>query len=363
MFIWVLTSASVYGQGMPVPPTKLAKGCFRDSTITYDGKGNLSAKRLFLHNDKGFLEVEFFYRWRGGTWWEDGITTFGYDRRGNVIEIIKERTSQYDCSLGEYSIFSYDKLNRMTSNTFHRGNGQYWEKEKEATYTHDSTGNVVESVLRMWREDLTIVKMAHTYDSVGNETHSIGLKRIGNDWENSSQKSVIYDRGGNKVEEISQVWRDGTWNNYSRNQYLYDWNGNQIEEVQLTWSMGDWKNLGRLVTTYDLHGNANRVLHHSWNGSDWYVQFDVQRHYGCMPFGKSGYRELKLWPNPSVGELNIRVEGKYQPSSVTVIAMNGQRMLQQPFTPKLNVETLATGSYIVEVVAGSNIHRAQFIKK
>jgi hypothetical protein len=364
--IWIFATSSMLGQSQLLPHSKLAKGCFRDSTLTYSGNGDISAKRVFHTNQSGLLESEYFYKWRGSAWVEDGIVRFVYDRRGNVIEIMKERTGQYDCSLGEYSVFTFDKFNRMTSNTYHRGSGQYWEKENETSYTYDSIGRIAESVLRMWNEDLTIFKTVHTYDSVGKEVYSLGQKWNGSVWEVSRQRIFEYDRFRNKVEELVQNWHDGAWKNSSKTQFSYDANGNQIEEIEFNWSMNQWRHFLRVITTYDNHNNPYIQLRQNWGNNGWKTMWDVHRYFNCSPlekFGAGSNQSLKIWPNPTSGELNVSLDGIEQPLWVTVMAMNGQRVLQQSFTSTMNTEALEAGSYVIEVMTGSTIHRAQFVKK
>jgi|GEM_PF-3389515 len=364
--IWIFATSSVFGQSQLLPHSKLAEGCFRDSTLTYTGNGDISAKRVFHTNQSGLLESEYFYQWKGGTWVAEGLTTFVYDQKGNVIEIMKERPSLYDCSQGEYAVFTYDKLNRMNSNTYHRGSSQYWEKENETSYTYDSIGRIAESVLRMWNEDLIIGKKVHAYDSVGNEASWIWQKWNGSGWELSAQQIFEYDSLSNKVEELVQELRDGVWKNDSKKQFSYDANGNQIEKVEFNWIMNEWRPFLRVITTHDNHNNPYKQLHQDWNNNTWTTVWDVHRYFNCIPFGKAGSgdnRSLKIWPNPSSGELNVSLDGIEQPLWVTVMAMNGQRVLQQSFTSTMNTEALEAGSYVIEVMTGSTIHRAQFVKK
>ena len=361
-FIWILTNVLAYGQ-MPVPLTKLTKGCFRDSTLTYDGKGNLSAKRLFLHNELGHLQREVLYLWRSGNWQEDKVSNYKYDRLGNMIEILVEKSSLSVCTQSERSVFGYDDLNRLITNAYYKGYGNYWEAEEDVSYSYDATGNIKETLRIFHYDNSNKYKTLHTYDSVGHEIYSLSMKLIGNDWRKIGQKTFYYDNDGRNTAEVTQTLDDSDFKYASKFHYVYDTKGNQIEKIELTWTMGAWKNLSRTMTSYDSHGNAHKVIHSYWNSDKWIVRSDVHRHYNCRSLGKGENMRLELWPNPSLGELNISVYGIEQPLWVTVIAMNGQRVLQQSFTSKLNVETLEAGSYIIEVMTGSTIHRAQFVKK
>ena len=80
--------------------------------------------------------------------------------------------------------------------------------------------------------------------------------------------------------------------------------------------------------------------------------------------------ELSIFPNPASATLNIQVEGLSAESNITISIYNqiGQQVLTAQQTPhgaslltQLDVQTLASGIYLVQVQQGSNLVRKKLI--
>ena len=68
-----------------------------------------------------------------------------------------------------------------------------------------------------------------------------------------------------------------------------------------------------------------------------------------------------IYPNPATGQLNIKIEGE-APESISVMDINGNRVMQTKFANQLDVSTLARGVYFVELSSGTALSRTRFVK-
>ncbi len=60
--------------------------------------------------------------------------------------------------------------------------------------------------------------------------------------------------------------------------------------------------------------------------------------------------DVDIFPNPTKGMLHLRCNGpQTEHLTITLYDMHGKRMLQQDFTPSLNVEALSAGVYLLQI--------------
>lgn len=73
-------------------------------------------------------------------------------------------------------------------------------------------------------------------------------------------------------------------------------------------------------------------------------------------------RNVTIYPNPATNELNI-VMDKTIAESITVYDASGRKVIEQPFTNKLNIAGLAKGAYTLQLKVNSKPVRKTFTKQ
>lgn len=70
---------------------------------------------------------------------------------------------------------------------------------------------------------------------------------------------------------------------------------------------------------------------------------------------------LRLYPNPTTGTLHLQADG-FTPDVITIYDLSGQKLREEKYYPTINIQTLSTGFYFIEVRAGENVVRKRFVK-
>lgn len=70
---------------------------------------------------------------------------------------------------------------------------------------------------------------------------------------------------------------------------------------------------------------------------------------------------LTIYPNPASTQLNIKADGR-QPDAVIMYNVSGQKIYSGKFEPVIDIATLASGVYFIEVKTGNDIWRHRFVK-
>ena len=73
-------------------------------------------------------------------------------------------------------------------------------------------------------------------------------------------------------------------------------------------------------------------------------------------------QQISLYPNPTTNQIVIQ-SGDFNPELVTIYDLNGQCINQAKFVNHVDVSSLSTGVYFVEIKKGSDILRAKLVKE
>ncbi len=71
--------------------------------------------------------------------------------------------------------------------------------------------------------------------------------------------------------------------------------------------------------------------------------------------------EIRLFPNPTNTILNIQTEN-FNPLFITISDINGRKISEQKYAPQIDVSTLTSGIYFIELKGNDAIARKRFVK-
>lgn len=135
---------------------------------------------------------------------------------------------------------------------------------------HDvASGCLIDSTVVNLQSGALSIKWYYTHDTQGNLVESVWQNRVGNAWVNHQRTTMTYDAQGNMTQSLQQNWDNGSWVNAYRHTYTYNAQGNETERVGQVWESGSWGNDLRYVSTYSGQGNITQETRYSWNGSTW----------------------------------------------------------------------------------------------
>ncbi|HKR03016.1 MAG TPA: T9SS type A sorting domain-containing protein [Bacteroidia bacterium] len=88
-----------------------------------------------------------------------------------------------------------------------------------------------------------------------------------------------------------------------------------------------------------------------------------------LPVGISGYsptnQEFSVFPNPANGEIKINNE-ELKIKEITIVDVEGRKVLQQKISKQqtiINIKSLLSGIYILEIESGNNPYRLKLVKQ
>ena len=166
----------------------------------------------------------------------------------------------------------YDINNNLTSETYKKWNGGYWENYMRYSYVYDVNENLS---IEVWQfGDSTswcyLNLFTTTYDANNNRTNTSTQEWVFNSWRNWMLNSAIYDTSNNMTSELTQYWHDSIWMNGSHKSFTYDANNNLTVCLYLYWHDSIWINNYLNTSTYDANNNLISTLYQiSINGDPW----------------------------------------------------------------------------------------------
>lgn len=288
-------------------------------------------------------------------------------------------------------------------------------------YTNDSNGNPTTTVRWEYDENNMVrvmnEKTLNTYDSNGNVTEEIGQEydTTSVTWINYEKHSYTYDSNNNMTGEVNNYWDTQTsaWANNDQTSYTYDANNNETERITMIWDFqaSAFNNNSRKTIAWNTNDDETLIEEYSWTGSAWDKNFrttftylsggekdaeldewsvDNGANWTPVDAGNPSQEEKRVWiyttivtsvpsfdkmdnivsvyPNPSTGLVSISMGENFKDGLVTINVYNifGQLIYNSNTIGannliSLNLETLASGSYILEISNESNISTEKLI--
>ena len=118
----------------------------------------------------------------------------------------------------------------------------------------------------------------------------------------------------------------------------------------------------RGTADFNLSAAVNNLTSASPNSPDrFYVKYDSNILLGLEDniMGKS----FVIYPNPATSVLNIKLSDNAEINTIVITDLSGKKILEQNGNLKtINIENLATGMYVLEVVSGDNKMVEKFVK-
>jgi len=237
----------VYNQaGQVLETTIIGDGIISVFEIVYDNLGRktkeispIDGESVFIYNNAGFVQTQ-----------TDALnhsTHFEYDFYGNIIKQTLLNSS--------YSLYTYDALNRKTSEKFHDNVTGVLTTLETASYSHIGTDSIVTSVMHI-DTGLTATTIERC-DFEGNLLEKTAP--------NGAIYTYMYENGRLMSENH---------NNFSTIDYVYDAWGNVIQQTSSFDSTGDAETL----YIYDKAGNmtSQRVKNNHAGEADSYARTDFE---------------------------------------------------------------------------------------
>ena len=223
-------------------------------------------------------------------------------------------------------------------------------------------------------------KNIYDYDSRGYERLRISYRwdNATSDWIKSGKTEYTHDDNGNLTMDIRYNWDNATtdWIKFNKNECTYDNNGNQTMWIRYNWDNAttDWIKTFKNEYTYNLSYSKEELIlpysfnypynnmltelkTYSWNGTDWNnptveTYYWSSREITGISEAKEIKRNIKVYPNPTKGELRID-NGEMISGDVEILDVVG-RVVFRSEENTMDISHLAAGIYFLKT-AGKTV--------
>lgn len=320
-------------------------------------------RTTYSYDEYDYYLVEELTECKLESGWKDWyLVHYDYDFSGNVLEI--------------YALNAFE--------------GDSWEDDSRASYSYEN-GELSEVVYQYWDGNDWVNDVKEVYNYNGEVSTVLYWDWNGTNW--TSDELYTYTRNGNTIELVMQYMQGGAWQNESRYVFTLDYDENILEITIEAWvNNALWQFMENFVYHYEggvyvsmtvhfgpygdpdyrcdfSYENGNAVhgeyKHRMANGQYEPVDGEIEMAYGFNYDKKTFYGSVvemtyfdvtqvdenvqaanfKVYPVPAENEIQIQAEG-FQKAEI--YSLTGQKLMES-LQPKMNVEALASGLYMVKV--------------
>ncbi|WP_310559923.1 T9SS type A sorting domain-containing protein [Flavobacterium sp.] len=249
----------------------------------------------------------------------------------------------------------------------------------------------------------------------------------GTQWDNEYRETLTYNANNRVTTDVTEKWDGTQWVNETKTVFTFTTNNKILNQKSATWDVFNnlWVQDGN-KSDYEWDATGNKTIetmYNSYNGSTYQSKneytYDTAKLMSSFahpfkdktgfdylfedaPFvnkalGYTGYlydtatttytstdrtlynytsaitlgiekveiadKVITVYPNPTKDFLNIKTASNTTVDKITVSDLMGKKVLEQNKTNQLNVQNLAKGMYVLQILVGDNKETRKFIKE
>ena len=378
---------------------------FSRTTNTYDGSGYLittlgeslfpvqvnSTLTTYTNNPDGTVNQQLEQAWNAGTlaWDNTARNTYTYNADKSVSQEIAEIWNSGTMA---------------------------WENADRYTYTYDGSGRPLTSLTEVWlASDWVNSELStNTYDGSGYLINGLDQNwdTGSNLWVNNTQSNLTYDGQGRLFQIVSQIWdtNSSVWGNDTRATLNYTTSCTlPLKLLDFTAALSgknvllNWTTVTEINTKYfdierskdatrfekigsvNASGNSTQKLNYQFTDANAisvgagkvFYRLKMVDQDGKFTYSKIDFvvltpdgRSFSIFPNPVKDQLFLVFNGQSNgQGSVRITDQFGKQVYTQQINSQqtgtqlnINVSTLKSGLYYIQVITGDGMKSAKFVK-
>lgn len=309
-------------------PTNTLENSYKD-TYTYTG---------------GKLTEAIYYEWISSNWVIDGKTVVTYTNNlptgflwydwDGMQWVNEERVT-----------LSYNANNKLTSEVTEEWIGSQWVNSYKTLYTYDSNNKMISYKSAEWDEFNTIWvengdKTEYDWDATGNKTRQTEYYEYADSSLAQNKDEYTYDTF-NLMSSFAHPFKDKTGLDYISEDVPH------INKVQ------GYNSYSYNQSTSNYNPISSKTTY-NYNNS---ITLSTKK-------PEIADEKTTVFPNPTTDFLTIQNSSNAVIDKVIVTDISGKKILQQnQNTTRIDVQNLAKGMYILEIVSGNKKQQSKFLKE
>ncbi len=347
--------------------------------VEFDDEGRLLSKKI--KSTDGVSEQ----------WYYEDNEEYTYDEDGNEIEYIYQEHDGFKFVNELRRTTTYNEDNKPIKQVVNRW-GVQWNKHRETVLSYNGKGQLEETVLWFWDGiDFTMragSKETFEYDGEGNLIRHMRLYKTDEDWKEANLTEYTLDKDGNTITKTISEKLGSNWVELSKETFEHDPLGNPTSEVLENMKAGQWEEDSKTEFTYNTsesiepflirlqlidpsqsHKVVSRFLEQvdlAPDGSGgWENKTRETFHYtsdlsGIDPQHQTG---LQIYPNPAHGVVRVELRDDAQAQAYVIRSISGALISKGELDGHnaIDISSIQTGIYVVEVNSGDLVYRSKLL--
>lgn len=375
--------------------------------------------------NKLLSSISEFYN--NNTWETNSGENYEYDTNNNLITetgINWDNVNNAWADINYKTTYTYNASNKVTQAIYQDSFNKPFGNSSKTTYSY-TAGRLTESIDYDWEDSIWVVQYKYvvTYNANNLPSTVVFYEWDGTQWENNERTTFSYNANNKVLSSITERWVSAQWENSYKSLYIYNANNKLISDRGANWDIFNsiWVEAGAYRVDYVLDATGNRISEtNSGNynaksektydssklmasfahpfrdktGIDYFaedfpyinkLQVDNNYYFNATTSSyelsnrttynydnaitlstatiEDATATIAIYPNPTRDLLNIQNPSKITIDKVFVTDMTGKKVIEQNNSSQINVQNLAKGMYVLEVIAGDKKEVRKFIKE
>jgi len=342
----------------------------RPQTAVWMNLENEKYRTTYTWEDEYTLTEEYTELDEGDGWRDYSMTTHEYDFSGLPFEdlIMVNDGFGWENELKRSYTNGANGINEVVVQVWDNGN---WVNDEK--YVFDYNGFVITILIWDWNGTNWSSDELYTY-TYGDQNVELVIQYMqGGAWQNDERQVTTFDFNGKITEILDQDWVGTSWVNDMLTNYVFEGDVFPVKTVQ-NWNGSAWVDNIKFVYEHDAYGNAKHGECYELNGTWMAEDGDIEIKYGdgnsqmefygymvdveyvdLMAVSEGNAANFSVYPVPAQGEITIETEGF---AKAELYNLMGQ-MLMESQQPKMNIEALPAGSYLLKVFRNDGVSMAK----
>lgn len=309
-------------------------------------------------------------KWKDSIWVNSFRYSYRYDDLNRETDFLYEKWNDTGWVNYLHRFTEIEDNPKWAQSVQQSWNGDSWKDQIRTTFLYDLQDVVTHKIQENWHGQWdSTYQTLYTHSTIPDADSTL-LQSYGNNaqWYDLTRNVNFRDVKGDSYYFLNQQFFD-QWENTSQSFSTFDDQHHETLYIRQVWDTS-WVNSTRFETNYNDDGNILAFVREAWEGS-WELTDSTHYYYPFETLVEQkpkSNQDVIVFPVPATDVLFVTamIDGKNS-WNYYIFSMTGQLMqsskLDLTAVNKLDIESLALGSYLLVLKNGNRIKCQLFIKQ